>query len=123
MTKSKLKQFKGATGFKWNFYEGTYQEFLKETGLDQVHGYYKGDFDDFLEMIGADDVSYEGFSDEQLLAVYEYWQEHIDEPEMLIVKRAFEDNLEDVIDSDINDVIDNFELVLDKAAEILKSME
>lgn len=123
MTINKLKQFKGATGFKRNFYEGTYQEFLKETGLDQVHGYYKGDFDDFLEMIGADDVSYEGFSDEQLLAVYDYWQEHIDEPEMLIIKRAFDDNLEEVIDSDVNDVIDNFELVLDKAAEILKSME
>ena len=37
MTIHNLKQFKGATGFKRNFYDGTYQDFLKETGLDQVN--------------------------------------------------------------------------------------
>lgn len=120
MTIHNLKQFKGATGFKRNFYDGTYQDFLKETGLDQVNGYFKGTFDDFLEMIGADDVSYEGFADEQLLAVYDYWQEHIDEPEMLIIKRA---RIEDELDDPNDNFIDNFDDVLDKAAEILKSME
>lgn len=116
MTIHNLKQFKGATGFKRNFYDGTYQDFLKETGLDQVNGYFKGTFDDFLEMIGADDVSYEGFADEQLVAVYDYWYEHIYEPEMLIIKRAR-------IEDELDDPNDNFDDVLDKAAEILKSME
>ena len=96
-----------------NFYNGTYKEFLKETGLDQVNGYFKGSFDEFEEMIGTTNKSYNEFSNEQLLAVYEFWREYIGEPEMLIIERM---NLEGELDDDD----DNFDYVLDQAVEILK---
>lgn len=100
------------------FCNGTYKEFLKETGLDQLgSNYFSGTWDDFEKVIGTEDKWYYDFSTEQLMAVYDYWSEHIYEPEQLLILRA---GISDELNRSYDDN-DNFIDVVDKAVEILKN--